>query len=50
MISVVETHIVVDLICNECGHEWQEECYEDHIFNAISQCPTECPKCSEIEE
>ncbi len=45
-VIVVGTHIVVDIVCEDCGHEWQEEFYEDHVDNATDREFT-CLKCED---
>lgn len=38
--------IDVDLTCTECGHDWQETFYEDHVANVEQRLENViCPRC-----
>lgn len=45
-VTIVGTSIDVDLVCDECGHEWQDTFYEDHIANCVDKEFT-CPRCKD---
>mgnify|MGYP000403396333 CR=1 FL=1 len=48
-VEILGTNISVDLECTDCGHEWQETFYEDHVFNACDR-EFQCPKCEDIDD
>lgn len=42
--------IDADLTCIECGHNWQETFYEDHVANVEQQLDKViCPRCAFIK-
>jgi len=43
-VEIVGTSIDVDLECTDCGHEWQETHYEEHVHNVACR-DFECSRC-----
>jgi hypothetical protein len=37
-------HITIELRCEECGHEWQDDSEEECAANALDMVSTDCPK------